>query len=70
MHKYGVTLLSGGLDSTTVATYAKTRVDHMSAITFDYGQSHSKEVLCAKQIADIIAIEHKIIDISFLTEIA
>ena len=70
MDTYGVTLLSGGLDSTTVATYAKTKVNHMSAITFDYGQSHSKEVICAKQIADIMSLEHKIIDISFLTEIA
>ena len=46
MPEYGVTLLSGGLDSTTVATYAKDHVDYISAITFLYGQTHSKEVDC------------------------
>ena len=29
MTSFGVTLLSGGLDSTTVTQYAKDRVDHM-----------------------------------------
>ena len=37
MPSYGVTLLSGGLDSTTVLAYAKGKVDHMSALTFHYG---------------------------------
>ena len=70
MPSYGVTLLSGGLDSTTVAAYAWDRVDKMSAITFHYGQTHSKEVDCAVQIAGIIGIEHKLLDISFLTDVA
>ena len=70
MPSYGVTLLSGGLDSTTVAAYAKDRVDNMSAITFRYGQSHSKEVDCAVRIAHILDIEHRLLDISFLSEVA
>ena len=70
MPSYSVTLLSGGLDSTTVAAYAKRCVENMSAITFHYGQTHSKEVDCAVQIADIMDIEHKLLDISFLSEIA
>ena len=70
MPSYGVTLLSGGLDSTTVATYAKDRVDNMSAITFHYGQSHSREVDCAARIAGILGIEHKLLDISFLSDVA
>ena len=70
MPSYGVTLLSGGLDSTTVATYAKDRVDNMSAITFHYGQSHSREVDCAARIAGIMGIEHKLLDISFLSDVA
>ena len=36
--------LSGGLDSTTVLAYAKGQVDDMSALTFHYGQTRSKEV--------------------------
>ena len=70
MPSYGVTLLSGGLDSTTVAAYAKERVDNMSAITFHYGQSHSREVDCAAQIAGIMDIEHRLLDISFLSDVA
>ena len=69
MPSYGVTLLSGGLDSTTVAAYAKGRVDNMSAITFHYGQSHSKEVDCAVRIAGILGIEHRLLDISFLSDV-
>ncbi|MDE0213012.1 MAG: 7-cyano-7-deazaguanine synthase QueC [Deltaproteobacteria bacterium] len=70
MPSYGVTLLSGGLDSTTVAAYAKGRVDNMSAITFRYGQSHSKEVDCAVRIAGMLDIEHRLLDISFLSDVA
>ena len=70
MVSFGVTLLSGGLDSTTVTAYARDRVDHLTAITFHYGQTHSKEVDCARSIADLMAVEHKLIDISFLGEVA
>ena len=70
MADYGVTLLSGGLDSTTVTAQAKDQVDHMSAVTFHYGQTHSKEVDCAAQIAGIIGIEHELVDISFLSKVA
>jgi 7-cyano-7-deazaguanine synthase len=70
MPSYGVTLLSGGLDSTTVTAYARDRVDHMSAITFHYGQSHSKEVDCAVHIAGLMGIEHRMLDISFLSDVA
>ena len=70
MPSYGVTLLSGGLDSTTVTAYAKDRVDHMSALTFHYGQSHAKEVDCAVRIAGIMGIEHSLLDISFLSDVA
>ena len=70
MTSFGVTLLSGGLDSTTVTAYAKDRIDHLVALTFYYGQTHSKEVDCARQIADIMGIEHTLIDISFLGDVA
>ena len=70
MTSFGVTLLSGGLDSTTVTQYALDRVDHMTALTFHYGQTHSKEVDCAQQIAEMMGIKHKLLDISFLSEVA
>ena len=70
MVSYGVTLLSGGLDSTTVTAYALRRVDHLTALTFRYGQIDSKEVDCAGRIAELMGVDHKVIDISFLGEVA
>lgn len=70
MVSFGITLLSGGLDSTTVTAYARGRVDRLTALTFHYGQTHSKEVECATQIAEMMGIEHKLLDISFLSEVA
>lgn len=70
MIKFGVSLLSGGLDSTTVTAYAKGQSDQLTALTFRYGQTHSKEIDCALEIASQLKIEHKLIDISFLNQIA
>ena len=50
MTSIAVTLLSGGLDSTTVTAYAKKRHSQLTALTFDYGQNHSKEIESAKKI--------------------
>ena len=70
MPKYGVSLLSGGLDSTTVTAFAKDQVDHISSITFHYGQTHSKEVDCAVRVSRIMGVEHELLDISFLSKVA
>lgn len=70
MVSYGVTLLSGGLDSTAVTAYAQTVTTRLTALTFYYGQSHSKEVECARRIAGVMGIEHQLLDISFLGQVA
>ena len=70
MTSFGVSLLSGGLDSTTVTAYARDRVDRLTALTFHYGQTHSKEVDCARLIAGLLGVEHKLVDISFLGQVA
>ena len=70
MTTFGVTLLSGGLDSTTVTAYARDRTERLTALTFHYGQSHAKEVDQAQQIAQIMGIDHKLLDISFLSDVA
>jgi 7-cyano-7-deazaguanine synthase len=70
MTRFSVSLLSGGLDSTTVTAYARGRSDHLTALTFRYGQAHSKEVECAQRIAALIGVEHKLVDISFLSQVA
>lgn len=70
MTTYGVTLLSGGLDSATVTAYATGRVDHLTAVTFQYGQSHAKEIECAKKITRLLGIKHQLLDISLLNEVS
>jgi len=70
MKKVGVVLLSGGLDSTTVAAYAKKQVHELVAITLRYGQKHDKEVECAKQVAELMGIQQQVIDISFFQKLA
>ena len=70
MPSYGVTLLSGGLDSTTVAAHACRSTDHLTALTFYYGQSHGKEIECAARVAEALGIERKLVDISFLGSVA
>lgn len=70
MTSFGVSLLSGGLDSTTVTAYAENRVDRLTALTFHYGQTHSKEVECAGLIARLLGVEHQLLDISFLGQVA
>tara|TARA_B100001964_G_scaffold138457_1_gene152728 strand:+ start:170 stop:901 length:732 start_codon:yes stop_codon:yes gene_type:complete len=70
MPSYGVSLLSGGLDSTTVTALAKGKTDRLTALTFHYGQIHSKEVECAAEVARSIGVEQELMDISFLGKVA
>ncbi|MBC8281945.1 MAG: 7-cyano-7-deazaguanine synthase, partial [Chloroflexi bacterium] len=70
MPSYAVSLLSGGLDSTTVTALAKGNTDQLTALTFHYGQSHSKEVDCAANVAQSIGVEQELMDISFLGKVA
>jgi len=64
--------LSGGLDSTTL-TYLlvnKYGSDKVKALAFNFGQRHSIELDAAKQTADKLGIEFKIINLDYLKEIA
>ena len=70
MESIGVTLLSGGLDSTTVTAYARNRVQRLTALTFHYGQTHSNEILCARKIAQLLGIHHELVDISDFGKVA
>jgi 7-cyano-7-deazaguanine synthase len=70
MEKVGVVLLSGGLDSTTLAAYAKNRGHQLTGITLHYGQTHSKEVHAAKLVASSLDLIHQVVDISFFRQLA
>ncbi|NLK61865.1 MAG: 7-cyano-7-deazaguanine synthase, partial [Fusobacteria bacterium] len=65
MGKKALVLLSGGLDSGTALYYAKSiGFNEIYAISFLYGQKHTKELNMAKKLADNFGIkEHKIVNL-------
>lgn len=69
-----VVVLSGGQDSTTCLFYAKNLVARASeaageqgtvhAVTFDYGQRHSRELESARKVAELAGVEsHEVIEL-------
>ena len=62
--------LSGGLDSTTLLYWAISEGYTPYVLSFNYGQRHSKELECARVICKNLGLEHKVIDISGLAELA
>jgi 7-cyano-7-deazaguanine synthase len=70
MRKMSVVLLSGGLDSTTVAAYAKAEGHELVALTFNYGQRHQREMEAAKCVAEILEIRHEVVDLPALNKLS
>ena len=64
-----VVVLSGGLDSSTVAYWAKKQGYQIYPLTFKYGQIADKETESAKKIAETLGLKTKIIDLSALKDI-
>ena len=60
-----VLLLSGGLDSTTVAAFLHSENIHFIALTVDYGQRHSREVDAARRIASHYCAEQITMNVDF-----
>lgn len=59
-------LLSGGVDSATAlyeANDLKNNSGFLYAISFDYGQRHSKELLCAAKLAEEVKAKHVILSL-------
>ena len=60
-NKPAVVLLSGGLDSTTVAAIALSQAYAINALSFSYGQRHSWELEAARRVARSLGIaSHRI----------
>jgi len=60
-----VVLLSGGLDSSTALYLAKSEGYELHAISFDYGQRHSKELECAKAVAKKAGVaSHRVVSLN------
>ena len=64
MSKKAIVLLSGGLDSTTVAAIVKSQGYEICALSFRYGQRHQGELAAAESVAREFGIDkHVIADI-------
>lgn len=55
-----VVLLSGGLDSATVAAIAVEKGFSLHALSFDYGQRHRVELQCASRLAATLGAPHSV----------
>jgi 7-cyano-7-deazaguanine synthase len=70
MRRIGVVLLSGGLDSTTVAAYAKAAGHELVALSFYYGQRHRQELESAQRVAGLLEMQHEVVDLAFFGKLA
>jgi 7-cyano-7-deazaguanine synthase len=64
-----VLILSGGLDSTTLLYDLINQGKTVHALSFNYGQKHSKELKCAIKTCQKLNVDHKIVDLSGLSEL-
>lgn len=70
MKRSAITLLSGGLDSTTATAMALGDYEVGLAITFDYSQrAVAKEIDAARSFCLKFGIEHKVINLPWLADI-
>ncbi len=62
-------ILSGGLDSTTLLYRMQRDGYEVHALTFDYAQRHRKEIDCARKIAALIDVPHRVVDLGSVASI-
>lgn len=70
MNSKAVVVFSGGQDSTTCLFWSLKQFDEVIAVTFDYGQRHSLELECATAIAKELGVEHHVLDMALLNQLA
>ena len=67
---HAIVLLSGGLDSTTVAAHALKAGEEVRALCIRYGQLHIREVEAARAVAAALALPFQVADASFYRDLA
>lgn len=66
-----VIILSGGMDSTTLLYDIIELGEYkVYALSFNYGQKHKKELVCAKKTCEKLNIPHKVVNLDVLNDIA
>lgn len=68
--KKAVVIFSGGQDSTTLLFWARKQFETVIALSFDYGQRHRDELICASSICSEYGFPHEIMDLSLLNQLA
>jgi 7-cyano-7-deazaguanine synthase len=68
--KKAVVILSGGMDSVTLLYDIVKQGYDTYALSFDYGQKHKKELVCANETCKKLGVIHKIVNLSVLNELA
>jgi len=67
---HAIVLLSGGLDSTTVATHAVRQGHDVRGLSIGYGQRHLRELKSARAVAERLGIPLLEVDASFYAGLA
>lgn len=62
--KDAILVYSGGMDSTTLLYYLIAQGIHVTALSFDYGQRHKRELDAASMLCKEIGVDHHILDIT------
>ncbi|KIL45349.1 7-cyano-7-deazaguanine synthase QueC [Jeotgalibacillus soli] len=69
-NRKALVVFSGGQDSTTCLFWAKQHFDEVEVVTFKYGQRHIEEINCAREIANDQGVNHHVLDMSLLNQLA
>lgn len=64
-----VLVYSGGMDSTTLLYQLLNAGDEVRAVSFNYGQRHKKELLCAAKICKKLNVPHVTIDVRSINKL-
>lgn len=69
-HDKAVVVFSGGQDSTTCLFWALERFKTVEAVTFQYGQRHQEELVCAREICKELNVKQHELDMSLLSQLS
>jgi 7-cyano-7-deazaguanine synthase len=73
MNNHTTLIYSGGLDSTVLLYWLLDKHNTVTALSFDYGQRHRREIDAAKTVTELLNVEHHVLTLpklpgSVLTE--